>query len=145
MGLDNGILLKIKDKEAFGPMPAWIKREEWEDKYGYDYDILYWRKCWNVRGEILCYLGASDDEYQWNITPDDLVNIINILRTQVYGENWDEDQSIWSWEEIGENYMYHLTYAEKIIELLRTKPLGSYQLYFYDSYQEENKWHQLNF
>ena len=134
MGLDNGILLKIKDKEAFGPMPSWIKREEWEDKYGYDYDILYWRKCWNVRGEILCYLGASDDEYQWNITPDDLVNIINILRTQVYGENWDEDQSIWSWEEIGENYMYHLTYAEKIIELLRTKPLGSYQLYFYDSY-----------
>ena len=135
MGLDNGILLKIKDKEAFGPMPVWIKREEWEDKYGYDYDILYWRKCWNVRGEILCYLGASDDKFEWDITPDDLVNIIDILRNQVYGEeNWDEDQSIWTWEEVGESYMYWLTYAERIVAFLRDKPLGSYQLYFYDSY-----------
>ena len=135
MGLDNGVMLKITNKETFGPTPAWVEREEWEDKYGYDYEILYWRKCWNVRSEILCYLGASDDEFEWNITHDDLINIIDIFRNQLYVEkNWDDGQSIWTWEEVCESYMYSLTYAEKIVAFLRDKPLGSYQLYFYDSY-----------
>ena len=139
MGLDNGILLKIKDKETFGPMPHWIKREEWEDKYNYDYDILYWRKCWNVRAEILGYIGACDDEYQWDLSVADLENIIHLLETYIYSEeNWDASQSIWSWEEIGENLLYHLEYAKKIAAWLRTKPYDSYQLYFYDSYQEED-------
>lgn len=64
MGLDNGIMLKIKDKEKFGEIPAWIRREPWEDEHNYDYEILYWRKCWNVRAEILTYLAADADEYQ---------------------------------------------------------------------------------
>ena len=135
MGLDNGIMLKIKDAEEFGPMPEWIRREEWEDKYGFDYEILYWRKCWNVRNEILTYLGAELDEYQWTIMPDDLVNIIHLLRTYVYGEeNWNSGESIWTWEEVGENFLHWLEYAEKVAAWLRTKPYDSYQLYFYDSY-----------
>ena len=72
MGLDNGIDFKILDKEKFGEIPAWIKREEWEEKYGFDYEMLYWRKCWNVRQEILIYLGSSDDEYEWVLDLNDL-------------------------------------------------------------------------
>lgn len=134
MGLDNGVSLKIKNKELFGPMPSWIRREAWEDEYNYDYEILYWRKCWNVRAEILCYLGAEIDEYEWSLTPSDLVNIVKLLRDNVYGDNWDEDESIWEWEEIGEYYMENLLYAEKIVEFLKDKPVDSYELYFYDSY-----------
>ena len=41
MGLDNGIMLKIKDKEKFGEIPAWIRREPWEDEHNFDYEVLY--------------------------------------------------------------------------------------------------------
>ena len=134
MGLDNGIMLKIIDKEKFGPMPAWIKREEWEDQYNYDYDILYWRKCWNVRAVILSYLEASDDEYEWTLSLMDLQDICKILKKLYTKENWDESQSIWSWDEIKKTYITNLRYACRVLKWLHTKPEGSYQLYFYDSY-----------
>ena len=134
MGLDNGIMLKIIDKEKFGPMPAWIKREEWEDKYNYDYEILYWRKCWNVRAVILSYLEADDDEYEWTLSLMDLQDICKILKKLYTKSNWDESQSIWSWDEVKNTYKSNLKYAEKVAKWLRDKPEGSYELYFYDSY-----------
>ena len=135
MGLDNGICLKLIDKETFGDIPSWIHREEWEDRYNFDYEVLYWRKCWNVRGAIMEYLGMSGDDYEHAMTVYDLEDIVDILERYVYGEdNWKDGLSIWTWEEIGDHYTKCLEYALKVAEWLRTKPLGSYELYFYDSY-----------
>lgn len=134
MGLDNGIMLKITDKEKFGPMPAWIKREEWEDKYNYDYEILYWRKCWNVRSVILFYLNGHQEGGDFPMQLEDLVYINKTLKKLYTKKNWDERQSIWSWDEIKDTYKSNLKYAEKIAKWLKDKPLGSYELYFYDSY-----------
>lgn len=142
MGLDNGIMLKIVDKETFGPMPAWIKREDWEDKYNFDYEVLYWRKCWNVRAVILFYLNGHQEGGDFPMQLEDLLYINKTLKKLYTKKNWDERQSIWSWEDIKESYPENLKYAEKVAEWLKTKPEGSYQLYFYDSYQkqEEKLW-----
>lgn len=135
MGLDNGIQFKILDKQKFGDIPEWFKREAWEDQYNYDYEVLYWRKCWNVRAEILGYLPNTDNEGgNFDMTPDQLENIFSILKGLYSKDNWDEGASIWSWDEIGESYKNNLKYARKVLKWLKTKPEGSYQLYFYDSY-----------
>ena len=54
MGLDNGIVLKIKDKEKFGGdrLPSWMPRADWEDEGNYPWEILYWRNA-NAIGCIL--------------------------------------------------------------------------------------------
>lgn len=135
MGLDNGIMFKIKNKEKFGAIPSWFRREEWEEKYNYDYEVLYWRKCWNVRDAILNYLpNTNGDGGSFEMTPDQLEGIFEILTGLYSKENWNEDESIWSWEEVGENYIENLEYARKVLAWLKTKPEDSYQLYFYDSY-----------
>lgn len=136
MGLDNGIQFKILDKQKFGDIPSWFRREAWEDKYEYDYEILYWRKCWNVRSAILGYLGDffDEEEVETNITLDQLEDIFAILKTLYTKESWDEGGSIWSWDDIKKNYPANLKYARKVLKWLRTKPSDSYQLFFYDSY-----------
>ena len=133
MGLDNGIMLKIKDREAFGEVPPWVEHFTWD---GPDtYEINYWRKCWNVRAEVLEYLGAEDEEYEWELNPSDLIDIVNILDAALYKEDkWDDSCSIWEWSEIGEIYLEKLRYQERIAKWLQTKPANSYVIYFYDSY-----------
>jgi hypothetical protein len=135
MGLDNGIMFKIKNKEQFGEIPSWFRRESWEDEHNFDYEILYWRKCWNVRGEILSYLPNTHDEGgSFDMTLDQLQDICKILKGLYTKANWDESRSIWSWDEIKKNYPANLRYACRVLKWLHTKPEGSYQLYFYDSY-----------
>lgn len=136
MGLDNGIQFKILDKQKFGDIPSWFKREAWEDKYEYDYEILYWRKCWNVRGAILNYLCDffDEEEVETNITLGQLEDIFAILKTLYTKESWNDGGSIWSWDDVKKNYPANLKYARKVLKWLRTKPSDSYQLYFYDSY-----------
>ena len=141
MGLDNGIQFKILDKQKFGDIPKWFRREDWEDQHNFDYEVLYWRKCWNVRAEILSYLPNTHDEGgEFDMTLDQLKDILGILKKLYTKENWDESESIWSWDEIKKNYPANLKYAHKVLKWLKTKPEGSYRLYFYDSYQEEKLW-----
>ena len=36
--------------------------EEWREKNGYDLEVAYWRKCWNVRAIIFDVLNIYDGE-----------------------------------------------------------------------------------
>ena len=135
MGLDNGIMFKIKNKEKFGAIPSWFRREEWAEKCNYDYEVLYWRRCWNVREAILNYLpNTHDDGGTFDMTTEQLEGIFDILEGLYSAENWNDDESMRSWEEIGEAYVENLKYARKVLAWLKTKPADSYQLYFYDTY-----------
>ena len=40
MGLDNGIMLKIKNREKFGNVVPFLNHEDWEDKDEYEIFIL---------------------------------------------------------------------------------------------------------
>jgi hypothetical protein len=64
----------------------------------------------------------------------DLKDICKLLKKLYTKENWDEMHSIWSWDEIKKTYPSNLKYARKVLKWLETKPEGSYELYFYDSY-----------
>ena len=50
MGLDNGILLKVKNQEKMGKMPSWLKPYvSWSDRDTCTtFELMYWRKCYNM-------------------------------------------------------------------------------------------------
>lgn len=141
MGLDNGIIIKIKDSQKFGAIPKWIKRTEWE-KSNSHIEINYWRKCWNVRKEIFDYINRNNcpavdehQEYEFELDIDDTLSILKQIKENCYSaEKWDNSESFWEWNEVKRNYKWHLRQAIKITKWLKKKPIDSYQIIFYDSY-----------
>ena len=105
--------------------------EEWNKKYGYDFDVCYWRKCWNVRGLIFDCLEDGEDNLGALIKREDIPKIIDALKS-LNDENWeDKGSSIWTWEEQKphiERYIQNLKY---LYELMGEHDLD---VYFYDSY-----------
>ena len=80
-------------------------------------------------------LGAQDCEYYY-MSLKNLKAVNKLLKPMYTKKGWDEDMSIWSYKEIKYAYRKDLKYAKKIYKWLKTKPKGSYEIYFYDSYQE---------
>ena len=132
MGLDNGIVLKIIDKEEFGPLPEWFRHEQWQPED--EYEINYWRKCWNVRAEIMTYLGMDNVDYECDMSAEDLRIVNKILKSIYNPTDWDESESIWTWNEIKDCYLRNLAYAKRMAQFLKKRPASSYRIYFYDSY-----------
>ncbi len=145
MGLDNGIVLKIKDKEKFGGdrLPSWMPRADWEDEGNYPWEILYWRKCWNIRDVIFQHLKdnriktSEECEFDMPMSLEVFWNLCVKLE-KCYTEKWwnEHNDSIWSWEEVDDsgNYKEQLMLACRLIGWLETKDPSSYEICFYDSY-----------
>lgn len=142
--MDNGICLKIKDSEKFGStrLPDFMPRANWEDEYGYDWELMYWRKCWNVRSiifDILDKYGISREDADANTTPltlDMLFYICTDLMSCYTREWWNEnDESIWDADEMLDGpYRDALARTLRLIGWLQDKDPESYKIYFYDSY-----------
>lgn len=147
MGLDNGIMLKIKNKEKFGDTRKLYSMFSWTEE-GSEYALLYWRKCWNVRREISEVLAdaynngnAEHDKYFDDGINDYIFNLkafkdILVRLRKIYKKSWweENDDSIWSWDECGSNYKSWLIKAWKVFDVLKDKDADSYELSFYDSY-----------
>jgi hypothetical protein len=135
MGLDNGILLKTYHKRQFSDISTLFKREPWEDAGNYDYTVLYWTKCPNVREAIWDYLKVDRKkraDIGMHISIDQFEDICNILHKLYTKRNWEKGESCWSWDQIGQKYKDDLKFARKVLKWLKTKPVGSYQLYFHE-------------
>lgn len=155
MGLDNGINIYIKNDKKYQQLKNLYNLNSYSyliDKNGFE--VLYWRKCWNVRnlvGEILAE--RSDTTYAGDpsmldaeLSLDCFEAILNRLREELYSvEGWREyNNSIWDWVDIDEdgeshgvadNYWYHLTKAYQVLEFLRFNCTpDEYVIEFYDSY-----------
>lgn len=143
MGLDNNISLKIRDKEKFGGdrLPSWMPRADWEDKGNYPWEILYWRKCWNIRDVIFQHLRENhirtcdDCEFDMPMSLEVFWDLCVKLE-KCYTEKWwnEHNDSIWSWEEINDNYKANLMRACRLVGWLETKDPSSYEICFCDSY-----------
>lgn len=141
MGLDNGISLKIKDKAKFGELPSWMIYQEWEKQNNYDPELLYWRKCWNVREVIFNHLHENhckivdDCSEDMSMPLEVFISLCEKLMT-CYTEQWwtEHDDTIWSYKEIKENYPSNLLYAMCVAGYLSSRDPSSYEIYFYDSY-----------
>lgn len=88
MGLDNGIIMKVKIKA------------EWVETLGIkesEFEIAYWRKCWNFRNDVMAYFDSSSEEYAYPMTVDDLDGIDRIISEQIENKVsemiWDKKET----------------------------------------------------
>lgn len=155
MGLDNGITMKVKIKAEWAEILG-IKESEFE--------IAYWRKCWNFRNDVMEYFDSSSEEYAYPMTMDDLEGIEKIISEQIDNK---VSETIWDKKEtksihkanrrmirdcmllnayggemamvkyvISQNIIgnYNKIEAEALMDVDLNEVVEDVELYFYDSY-----------
>ena len=138
MGLDNGIILHSKNAIKASKRPECVTSLGADDINGvpmWDYEICYWRKCWNIRREVAHIIDAPLDYVAKHDL--DIYEVKNIWRA-IYNLNsprtWDERESIWTYEEITDNLDKALEALEWLIQFMREHKDDEYSVEFYDSY-----------
>lgn len=134
MGLDMGISVR-RSCRGFERNYKWFEKfiETWEREYGYDVDICYWRKCYNIRDAIWgaiekCHDNSESDTLDVN----DIDTIVEIL-CAFNEENWsDGSGSIWEWEVIHPLLCKQTAALMELRELMVEDP--EIEIYYYESY-----------
>lgn len=131
MGLDNGFVicnLNKKDVPSFASFSPLYDNDE-SDKVV----VIYWRKCWGLRGAVLDVLHASDDDYHIPVEAEDIPAIIRVIKPFFNEQYWgDEGGSIWTYDEIFDNLVNSVLTLEWMKWYLEEHP--DVTCYFYDSY-----------
>ena len=129
MGLDNGLVCRNLKRND---IPYWVSLPfDWRDE---DVDLLYFRKCWGIRGEILAKLHCiKDNDSRTPVESEDILPIVKILMQYLDKEYYDDNaDSIWEYEEAYGNIQ------RSIINLIWLKTYmeahKDVTAYFYDSY-----------
>lgn len=135
MGLDNGI--QIKRNTSTNSIPE-LKQFElaYDNKHQFDFEICYWRKCYNIRNMIMDVVeSARDNDNSDILTTTDIEKIIHGLQS-FNSANWQENGgSIWDWDD--EEYPYSEKIQRNIENLKNLQTLMEkydLEVYFYDSY-----------
>ena len=139
MGLDNGLLLHSKEPVDVPVELSIVDFANYEatSPFPYTYDILYFRKCWNIRREVCAILGASY-EYcgkSW-LTIGEVKNMWRALNELNSKKAWESGDSIWSYAEIKSRLDASLLALEWLIDFMRKheNEQDSFMVEFYDSY-----------
>ena len=140
MGLDNGLVLYTKEPievpKEIEKLITIATHEEWD--YSREYELLYFRKCWNVRNAVGRALDAGL-EYcaKSGLTIDDVKSIWWVINQLNSKHSW-EGGSIWSYEEIKDRLDNSLLILEWLIHFMREHyyigASADYIVEFYDSY-----------
>lgn len=157
MGLDNGIDIKFRKLEE--DISSKIFKNITKRLVSFDndkkdvYDLLYWRKCYNIRELFMDFCNENEINFQNGdityLTLDETIRFIDCLLKH-HNKKWWKDsadhevfparfilsKSIWEWEDIKKNYKLRYKKALKFLKYLKkSKLLGNYYtIYFYDSY-----------
>ena len=126
MGLDNGVRIKNFDKNYTKYFTLMWNFEE-EDN---EFDICYWRKCWNVREIFISTLHMTNGQYEQKLDPEDIKPLIKKLGNLLSAETWDD--SIWEFEEYF-GHMIDCICNLKMLQFYMQDHPGC-EVYFYDSY-----------
>ena len=131
MGLDNGLCIRrnTNSMNAYNEIKRFER--EWDAKYQYDFEVIYYRKCWNIRNLIADAIGGIEDNGNTPVTREDIPKIIDALKS-LNKDNWDDmGGSIWEYKEQKSHIKQHIKNLKYLYELM-----GKYALdvYFYDSY-----------
>lgn len=135
MGLDNGIQIKRTPKtNAIEELK--IFNQDWDEELRYDFEVTYWRKCWNIRNDLIG-LGIGYDCGCYPMTAEDIEKTIELLQSY-NDDNWEDGGScIWEFtsDEEGWSYAEHIKQDIDSLKILR-QLMDQYELevYFYDSY-----------
>ena len=137
MGLDNGLILHTR-KPIEIPEEIEVDFSIEEGPLKYSYELLYFRKCWNIRREVVRALNA-DYEYcgkAW-LTIDEVKKIWWAISEVNHKGAWDDNDSIWTWDEIKDRLDHSLLALEWLVKFMR-QHVGEkepfYMVEFYDSY-----------
>ena len=80
MGLDNGIFLRSK-RELKSPnfidSSRYVETDDDGNQY-FEYYVLYWRKWWGFRNDVMNELGFADGDYSFPLTVEQLEKIQEI-------------------------------------------------------------------
>lgn len=129
MGLDNGIIVRFNKKPRIMP-----KIEKCVCGDDISFDAAYWRKCWDLRNDILEVVTHSVEAGYTPLDAKDINKIIKVLQLHNIKEVYETTDRYWEWEEI------HPTFNKQIRDLTWLKiymtlfPKNIKEVYFYDSY-----------
>ncbi len=133
MGLDNGI--EIKRKDNLPNCVLCFDDDEWRKQRGYDLEVAYWRKCWNVRAIIFSVIDDREDDCVYDITREQLVEIIHRLEDDLHYCNFlmgEWGGCIWEWNEFRGIQKRNLKNLKKLAGMMKRHP--EIEVIFYDSY-----------
>ena len=108
--------------------------DEWRKQRGYDLEVAYWRKCWNVRHIIFDVLCRGDD-FIYNIAREELVEIIRRLEDDLHYFDFLEGEwgsCIWDWNTFRRIQKRNIKNLKKLARMMKRHP--EIEVYFYDSY-----------
>lgn len=101
MGLDNGFVCR---GISVNDIPDWVNLSGGYNQNNEEVEIVYFRKCWGIRDEILKLLHSNKEDGYVDVDSEDIISIVKILMKyldEVYYE--DHADSIWSYEEARNN------------------------------------------
>lgn len=164
MGLDNGIVLRTRKRfEVLEKVGIEYKVENVFVTYDpeteqdvetptdliYEYDVTYWRKCWNIRGIVVDAVGKDfEDGGDTYLNRGEIDEIIKGLNAKNSPEIWNRDcwngETIWDADEMHitcrddrNSYIYYdmrkLAAVALVLKELENDK-DSYRCWFYDSY-----------
>lgn len=137
MGLDNGIIIKIKNEEDIAKLkkltalmkdnPFNLSHEEPEAPYESIFHVVYWRKWYGLDRDISIALHMNElDEIK--LDREDLVKILRIYIDYLTKEGFSED-CIWEYEECIPQIKKDIVNLVYVLEMI-----SDYDVYFYRSY-----------
>lgn len=137
MGLDNWI--EVKDTKSTSAIP---ELQQFKGEYLNNFEICYWRKCYNIRKKIIEALWdkwsntcCEMQVYDGQLDAHDIEVIIDVLQS-FNSDNWnDAGGSIWDWDDEEWPYSEHVQRDIENLKIVRTL-MDQYKLevWFYDSY-----------
>ena len=136
MGLDNGFYVKSnKRKITRDILPNGIVYP-FDKDYMDEVEIVYHRKDWGWRNEIMNTFGWRDNMEKCSFEiekPSDVMTLINITASWMNEKRWeDEGSSIWDYNEIHDYLVRDIVNFALIMAFMENNP--DIYLEFYDSY-----------
>lgn len=131
MGLDNGFVCKnIQRKD----IPTWVKLPwNWDEERD-EQDVVYFRKYWGIRGDILATLHCIEDNNSHiPVDAEDIIPIVKILMLYLDKEYYEDNaNSIWEYEDARVHIQQSIINLMWLKTYMETHP--DVECYFYDSW-----------
>lgn len=135
MGLDNGIIVRSDHRKITRDILPSELVYPWDRKFDSEgVEILYWRKNWGLRNEVIHTFPQCEDNFGYLIeTSTQVFDLIKIIVSFMNKEKWEEDgESIWDYDEILPILQQNIINLAMIAAFMKNNP--DVYLLFYDSY-----------
>ena len=137
MGLDLGLIIKPNTERAYNFLKKNFPSLQWHC-FEFYWEFAYWRKCWNIRRRFFEFDYAKDSDEQ-KIAISELPIVLNeVIKYFLIEENWDERDSIWSYNEIKPLLKRQIHDIQRFLDLLEKETEkfseDDFEIFFYDSY-----------